>query len=224
MPLTLDQKARENFLMVQVSASSKEAGYPRRAPRRDSTRLRPRATDRDGCAPYKTPRTPDARYDPVGSSTIHTPTMTDSGSVSLSHDSIDRVTCPICIELFDPMELRYKPCPCGYKVCTMCIHLIKEKAGGKCPNCRDDYVESRANISDSVPLELVEIIRRVTQESNKKPERKNESQSIRDSYYRRNPKIIPPKLDTSSRPPPPPPPPQPPVLLKRFSGGISVWD
>ena len=143
----------------------------------------------------------------------------------------DILNCPICIEKFDELELRFHPCPCGYRVCAMCIHLIKEKTDGKCPNCRDDYDQRRCRVSDAIEDDLLVVLEEVKQEKNK--EKNKENVSVRPA---RKPRSKPRKLPgykSTQLPdlapldvilPPPPPPPVLQVRLTRFTGGISVWD
>lgn len=47
--------------------------------------------------------------------------------------------CPLCIEVLDPTERTYYPCPCGYQVCLFCLDRIKQDCGSLCPGCRTVY-------------------------------------------------------------------------------------
>lgn len=131
----------------------------------------------------------------------------------------DVLNCPVCIESFDEMELRFYPCPCGYRVCTMCVHLIKEKADGKCPHCRQGYSSDRAQLLTEIDADVRRIFEKETtrllQESMKKPVKVIPLKPRR---------ILPIPPDPPARPQPPSLPPSPQIKLTRFSGGMSVWD
>lgn len=150
----------------------------------------------------------------------------------------DRLICPICVEKFDDLELRFTPCPCGYRVCAMCIHLIKEKADGKCPNCRDEYLAERGHLAEEIGMELQNILSASkTEEAVKSAEftqRNPKSRNIvlpRDSGKRKKPgkqlwqdptprNVVPLVVAAPSYPPLV----EPVVRLTRFTGGVSVWD
>jgi len=51
--------------------------------------------------------------------------------------------CLMCIENFDPSEIKEPLCNvCGYKVCVFCYHKIKNIGDGLCPQCRTPYPEN----------------------------------------------------------------------------------
>eukprot|EP00168_Porphyra_purpurea_P014343 TRINITY_DN409_c1_g1_i1.p1 TRINITY_DN409_c1_g1~~TRINITY_DN409_c1_g1_i1.p1 ORF type:complete len:1121 (+),score=137.36 TRINITY_DN409_c1_g1_i1:519-3881(+) len=50
-------------------------------------------------------------------------------------------TCPLCLEDLDATDLSVRACQCGYPVCLLCLHHIREQLNGKCPACRTPYSE-----------------------------------------------------------------------------------
>ena len=159
-----------------------------------------------------------------------------SARASLDQDVLH---CPICVEKFDEMELRYFPCPCGYRVCAMCVHLIKEKADGNCPSCRSEYSNERSRVSDRIDKDLLAVLRVANMQERKNIEARRkqiESQLPKNHKERKAPQLkqsvasrvgkeklvsIPLKPVAASRPTPTPPPE---LRLTRFTGGLSVWD
>lgn len=148
---------------------------------------------------------------------------------------LDVLFCPICVEKFDEVELRCYPCPCGYRVCAMCIHLIKEKADGKCPSCRSEYCADLLRISDRIEKN----VRLAMKEANLKEKKETDAarKKTLSAQRKRNNK---PRLNNGHKSEPcekakdgsvsrasvplPPSPPPPVVKLSRFTGGLSVWD
>ncbi|OSX76879.1 hypothetical protein BU14_0171s0027 [Porphyra umbilicalis] len=49
--------------------------------------------------------------------------------------------CPLCLEDLDATDLSVRACQCGYPVCLLCLHHIREQLNGKCPACRTPYSE-----------------------------------------------------------------------------------
>ncbi|KAI8866825.1 hypothetical protein GQ42DRAFT_167944 [Ramicandelaber brevisporus] len=54
--------------------------------------------------------------------------------------------CPLCMEEMDIHDRGFKPCECGYQICSFCYHRIKEDMNGQCPACRRLYSEQVPNI------------------------------------------------------------------------------
>ncbi len=179
------------------------------------------------------PRSQRSRL-PKGHKITATPSASSGNDTSMIEYNL---ICPVCIEKFDDMELRFKPCPCGYRVCAMCIHLIKEKADGKCPNCRTEYSDARAALQDEIDGDLLKMLQQFRNKEAKELQMakahtldlKRKAQG-RQSMSKLNPgskhakdKSKPIKVSKS-----PPmvdlPPPSSEIKLTRFTGGISVWD
>ncbi|XP_049850725.1 uncharacterized protein LOC126323770 [Schistocerca gregaria] len=59
--------------------------------------------------------------------------MTDGRHGSSVEESLD---CPLCLEPLDDTERGFKPCPCGYQMCTFCWDRV---SSDKCPACRRGY-------------------------------------------------------------------------------------
>lgn len=133
----------------------------------------------------------------------------------------DLLNCPVCIERYDDMELRFFPCPCGYRVCAMCVHLIKEKADGKCPHCREVYSVDRARVSNEIDSDLRRVLDQRMMED-KRIHLNAKRHDVKYSKRRPRPALATPVAPLSPPPPPATPPPQ--IKLVRFSGGLSVWD
>ena len=150
--------------------------------------------------------------------------------------SRDSLVCPICVEKFEELELRFYPCPCGYRVCAMCIHLIREKADGKCPNCRELYVEDRQRLASEIEKGLARLLRQVSKEEErekrlvfpspqkpKRPPPRTYSEKRLDKVLA-NHRFFPKSSEKSTKETSPVSTPVPEVKLSRFSGGMSVWD
>ena len=146
----------------------------------------------------------------------------------------DRLFCPICVEKFDELELRFTPCPCGFRVCSMCIHLIKEKADGKCPNCRDEYLAERGHLSAEIGKEMkhllaearrledsdVRCIRLPTSKSKKTVYAQPQHSGNHIKTFKKPCKVVPLVVASPQRTVPV----EPVTKLTRFTGGMSVWD
>ena len=74
--------------------------------------------------------------------------------MSLEEETEDAVYCPICTDEMDVTDRHFRPCKCGYQVCSFCWHRIKEKLDGKCPNCRLPYDDSNIEFSAPDPEEI----------------------------------------------------------------------
>jgi hypothetical protein len=156
----------------------------------------------------------------------------------------DSLFCPLCVEKFEELELRFYPCPCGYRVCTMCVHLIKEKAEGKCPNCRELYTEERQRVSSAMEKGIARVLRQTTAEDEREA-RKAAERTSQEVFHNRtkickkqNHNILSDQdLDRilaahkasktstqSTKESSPINTPAPEIKLTRFSGGLSVWD
>lgn len=48
--------------------------------------------------------------------------------------------CPLCNSSLDATEKRFRPCPCGYRVCAFC-YLEALKKGGLCSACNRPYTD-----------------------------------------------------------------------------------
>ena len=159
--------------------------------------------------------------------------------------SRDSLVCPICCEKFDELELRFYPCPCSYRVCAMCIHLIKEKADGKCPNCREVYEDERQRLADKVDKGLARVLRQVTAEEEREARQAKQKatkpifqSSTKPRYNRSHHVVLCEKeidkilaahqagksTNQSTKESSPVITPAPEIKLTRFSGGLSVWD
>ena len=171
--------------------------------------------------------------------------MREPKTVSITRES---VFCPICTEKFEELELRFNPCPCGYRICAMCVHLIKEKTDGKCPSCRALYCEERESLVPEVDSALYRVLRQVTREEehekqkqsrveNRKPVFQNRSDGRRAKEFRpfddrRLDRVLAAQKSLlssaastkESSPVSTVLTPVPTVKLTRFSGGLSVWD
>ena len=178
--------------------------------------------------------------------------MSSSSSVQTKSPVIDNgvfdsAYCPICIEAYDEMEWRFYPCPCNYRLCSMCLHQIRV-ADGKCPQCREAYCEAKFRVLSEAevgPLKRQPIAQPVPKSSHFAKENGNRqyqpmypSKSILGSTFHRkiiNPPVYQPKpivseppKDIRKQPTEPststsiPSIPQP--RMQRFSGGIGVWD
>ena len=152
-------------------------------------------------------------------SNAHTPEVVKSAP-SESSGVVDAgvfaaTCCPICIEDYNEMEWRFCPCPCGYRLCAMCLHLIRQESDGKCPQCRDIYKEDRFRILSEIEAGPY-----------KKPEKEEPKKkhfgrkdSTRPATAPVVPKKAPPSVATVKNTQVSPPP-----RIKRFTGGLGAWD
>lgn len=141
----------------------------------------------------------------------------------------DVLNCPVCVESFDELELRFHPCPCGYRVCAMCVHLIKEKANGKCPHCRQDYSADEARISDEIDsavLELLNEVKKARDTADGRVVAKPDLSKRSVMWNRRQSQrlLAPPAAAIAARSLAPSVPSSPEIKLTRHDGGLSVWD
>ncbi|CAJ1350272.1 unnamed protein product, partial [Effrenium voratum] len=60
----------------------------------------------------------------------------------MGDDDEEDESCPLCMQTLDETDISFFACPCNYQVCLFCVHYIVEQMNGKCPACRQDYVES----------------------------------------------------------------------------------
>ena len=123
--------------------------------------------------------------------------------------------CPICVEHLSEMEWRFRPCPCGFRLCAWCLHLIRQ-GDGKCPQCREFYSETR--FKDLSEKEAGLYIPARISHKIKSPKRKVTTSSQAASLQVRAP-VAPPAPRVA-----PPPPAAPPVRIERFRGGLGAWD
>lgn len=72
----------------------------------------------------------------AGTSTNNT--TQDTAEVT-EESNADEPECPLCLERLDLTERNFKPCKCGYQVCSFCWHHITEQLNAKCPACRAPY-------------------------------------------------------------------------------------
>lgn len=59
----------------------------------------------------------------------------------------DQPECPLCMESFEPDDLSFFPCTCGYQICRFCWHRLRTEENGSnglCPACRKQYAEDPA--------------------------------------------------------------------------------
>jgi len=102
-----------------------------------------------------------------GSSTSQSTTTsqetTDTNTAEESNP--DEPECPLCLERLDLTERNFKPCKCGYQVCSFCWHHITEQLNAKCPACRAPYRPKNFQFTAPDPKVLA-------QQLNEKRERK----------------------------------------------------
>ncbi|CAI5956039.1 unnamed protein product [Closterium sp. NIES-65] len=63
----------------------------------------------------------------------------DEGEAEEAEEEEEDPVCPLCIEHLDETEVRFRPCPCGYRVCLFCYERIKLELNSLCPSCRTPY-------------------------------------------------------------------------------------
>ena len=127
--------------------------------------------------------------------------------------------CPICIEPFNDLERRLIPCPCNYRLCTWCLHQIRQYGDNKCPICRDLYSEHKFQ-TDYAPS--FSSTPRITNEPPPRPRQRHKKHIVSAAPIVH---VTQCKTQLERQPPPtnarvPPPIPR----LQRFAGGLSVWD
>lgn len=92
----------------------------------------------------------------------------------LSDDDEDEY-CPLCIEPLDLSDKHFKPCPCGYQVCSFCYNNIRTnpELNGKCPGCRRLYDDASVTYITLSPEELkIEQMKQVKKEKERKQREK----------------------------------------------------
>mmetsp|Transcript_39984 Transcript_39984/g.125587 ORF Transcript_39984/g.125587 Transcript_39984/m.125587 type:complete len:872 (-) Transcript_39984:79-2694(-) len=57
-------------------------------------------------------------------------------------------TCPLCCEEMESTDLALLPCPCGYQICLLCLHKIRNEGNKQCPACRSEYEEEKFRQKD----------------------------------------------------------------------------
>ncbi|OEJ84074.1 General negative regulator of transcription subunit 4 [Hanseniaspora osmophila] len=64
--------------------------------------------------------------------------------------------CPLCVEPMDLSDKHFKPCPCGYQICSFCYNNIRQnpELNGKCPACRRKYDDESVQYVVLSPEEL----------------------------------------------------------------------
>ena len=139
--------------------------------------------------------------------------------------------CPICIEPLSSLEWCFFPCPCNYRMCSWCLHQIREMGDAKCPQCRQPYDETRFRTLDSnllPPFEEAASNNFVTtrkRPEKKEPRSKKDIQNIQrslqlyDQRLHKPKRLQPPGMEPLGPQITPDPP-----KLQRFKGGLGVWD
>ena len=97
----------------------------------------------------------------------------------LSDDDEDEY-CPLCIEPLDLSDKHFKPCPCGYQVCSFCYNNIRTnpELNGKCPGCRRLYDDASVTYITLSPEELkIEQMKQVKKEKERKQREKEKKES-----------------------------------------------
>ena len=237
-------RPRSDDKAVQITDASnnpnqgKSSRPPRtRAKPNDSKKVKPVVEPEAACVDPKSKnqRQPQKnRSRPVRGAKHHGTRSDASTTPSTPAFSKDCLSCPICIEKFEEMELRFYPCPCGYRVCAMCIHLIKEKADGKCPSCREEYSTDRVRVVEEIPQGLLTVFRQASREEEleaKRAARRALLEAKRRSYRAKdldsslvNLKNVSPPSTKQSTPTVSLVAPPPVVRMTRFTGGLCVWD
>lgn len=54
--------------------------------------------------------------------------------------------CPLCLEELDLTDTSMVPCHCGYQMCLLCYHRLKQQARPCCPACRAPYTAESTTI------------------------------------------------------------------------------
>ncbi|XBW37489.1 hypothetical protein QEN19_003070 [Hanseniaspora menglaensis] len=92
----------------------------------------------------------------------------------LSDDEEDEY-CPLCIEPLDLSDKHFKPCPCGYQICSFCYNNIRTnpELNGKCPACRRLYDDESVEYINLSPEELkLEQMKQAKKEKDRKQREK----------------------------------------------------
>ncbi|KAH7107322.1 hypothetical protein BKA62DRAFT_129145 [Auriculariales sp. MPI-PUGE-AT-0066] len=96
-----------------------------------------------------------------------------------SDDENEDAECPLCMEPMDVSDLGFRPCPCGYQICSFCWNHIKQNLNGRCPACRREYTDDAVEFT-KIPGE--EMKRLNQQKKIKERERKDIEQLGRKQY------------------------------------------
>lgn len=81
-------------------------------------------------------------------------TSVDAAAAATTVPAEDEVPqCPLCLEDLDATDLSVRACQCGYPVCLLCLHHIRQQLNGKCPACRTPYSEENFVVIDKVDPE-----------------------------------------------------------------------
>lgn len=67
----------------------------------------------------------------------------------------EEASCPLCMEVLDPTDQAFFPCPCRYQVCLWCVHHIREQMSGTCPACRQEYVDENFVTDEAIKEEAI---------------------------------------------------------------------
>ncbi|OBA25452.1 hypothetical protein HANVADRAFT_53921 [Hanseniaspora valbyensis NRRL Y-1626] len=96
----------------------------------------------------------------------------------LSDDEEDEY-CPLCIEALDLSDKHFKPCPCGYQICSFCYNNIRTNPtlNGKCPGCRRLYDDESV---EYITLSPEELKLEQTKQAKKEKERKQREKEKRE--------------------------------------------
>lgn len=77
----------------------------------------------------------------------------------MDEEEDDVPTCPLCLEELDATDRAVKACQCGYQVCLLCLHTIREQLNQRCPACRTPYEEQNFKIGDVDPEEAAKEVK-----------------------------------------------------------------
>lgn len=69
----------------------------------------------------------------------------------MDEDEEDVPTCPLCLEELDATDRAVRACQCGYQVCLLCLHTIREQLNQRCPACRTPYEEQNFQFEEVNP-------------------------------------------------------------------------
>eukprot|EP00397_Hematodinium_sp_SG-2012_P002146 GEMP01002152.1.p1 GENE.GEMP01002152.1~~GEMP01002152.1.p1 ORF type:complete len:1074 (+),score=335.57 GEMP01002152.1:101-3322(+) len=70
-------------------------------------------------------------------------------------EDVDEASCPLCMEVLDPTDQAFFPCPCRYQVCLWCVHHIREQMNGTCPACRQEYLDENFITDETIKEEAL---------------------------------------------------------------------
>uniref|UniRef100_UPI00358E0170 E3 ubiquitin-protein ligase TRIM8-like isoform X2 n=1 Tax=Myxine glutinosa TaxID=7769 RepID=UPI00358E0170 len=95
----------------------------------------------------------------MASSSSSSPSSSSSSS-SVIGDSLDELTCPVCLELYkEPITL-----PCGHSFCCVCLEKRwksrEEVAGCVCPNCLEVFAQKPKLKKNVIIANLVEKLKK----------------------------------------------------------------